>query len=268
MTWTRWPLGTYFPPIQKVWDITEPHGEWNKKVPRNSIKCFSHAASLFSLGKGVSWDGKGASPPCPFKHWMNIEWISPTRFLGRSQLYSWVTDKGKVLSGQPHKVVLPEVIWIGTPFLKKAAEKDIAEVGSILGSSMLIQKSFLQISLSSPHVTVSHWKNKTNSLRMTPVPSAITHLNCLVTFCLHPGLSHASCGWQFSPREHALLFLLFFFTRACNYSEIWPLQFHFQAFEMKMSRFKIGQCCQQGDAWKQRNIYGNKKKNLSSPRAN
>jgi hypothetical protein len=37
------------------------------------------------------------------------------------------------------------------------------------------------------------------------------------------------------------------------------LQFHFQAFEMKMSGFKIGQCCQQGDAWKQKNIYGNKK---------
>lgn len=59
-----------------------------------------------------------------------------------------------------------------------------------------------------------------------------------------------------------------FLSRACNYNETWPLQFHLQAFEMKMSGFKIGQRCQRGDAWKQKNIYGNKKLELSKDQLN
>lgn len=37
---------------------------------------------------------------------------------------------------------------------------------------------------------------------------------------------------------------------------------------MKMSGFKIGQRCQRGDAWKQKNIYDNKKLELSKDQLN
>lgn len=85
---------------------------------------------------------------------------------------------------------------------------------------------------------------------MIQVPGAITHLNAR-DICPSPVLAKPSGGRLLHPQECGLSV-----EPAITMKP--DLAVSSSGFEMKMSGFKIGQRCQRGDAWKQKNIYGNK----------